>query len=180
MQKIFQVALQIEESAVLVTPLLRLLVRMKRSCPPHADASSVRWSPLRLGFENAAGFKQTHVVSTSVEVVGQHVEHAGNQRAAHDRRFFALRIGQFNHRRRGKRLRVLVRNESERDGFVVAQGEQQGAELGVFVASGDSTTAPANAGRRVGEFIVAMEACDLFHQDRSRAPHRAASLEYVP
>ena len=99
LQQILHITLQIKESSVLGAPSLRFL--QGRDGSAHADAFGFG-RPAILGFENAARLEQAHLVRPAVEVVGQHVEHAGHQRGPHHRRFFALRIGQFDHRARKK------------------------------------------------------------------------------
>ena len=48
---------------------------------------------------HAAHFEQPRLSHVAIQIPRQHVEHARRQRSAHDRRFFAQRILQFQHLR---------------------------------------------------------------------------------
>ena len=79
--------------------------------------------PIAFGFVNISHPEQPHVVGSAIQIVGQQIQHAGHQRTAHQRSFFADRIGEFDDWRRGKRLGIFVRDEAERDSLMVAECE---------------------------------------------------------
>ena len=89
-----------------------------------------RFGPV--GFIDVSGFEQADVVAASIQVVSQHVQHAGDERSAHDGGFFAHRIGERECRCRREARRVFGRYKRERDCFVVAESEQGIAQLRVF------------------------------------------------
>ena len=116
-------------------------------------------------FENRARLKQAHVVRAAIEVVGQHVEHAGHQRTPHHRCLFALRIRQFDQSRRRKCFRVFMRDKCQRDRFVVTQRQQRSAKLAVFLRVGRLPPPPRRyAGSVLANLSIAMQARDLFDQ----------------
>jgi len=96
-QQILHIAFQIEESSVASAPCLRFL--QGRRCSAHADAFGFR-SGISARDKHGASFKQANIVRATIEVVCQHIEHAGDQRTPHHGRFLTLRIRQFNHARR--------------------------------------------------------------------------------
>ena len=74
--------------------------------------------------EHISRLEQPHILAAAIQVVGQHVEHAGHHRSPHDGGFVADRIREFDRRRRRKPLRIFMRNERQRNSFVVAEREQ--------------------------------------------------------
>ena len=87
------------------------------------------------GLVNVSNLEKSHALHAAVQVVRQHVQHARHQRTAHQRRFLAERIREFNNWRRRKRLRILMRDKCERDRFVVSQGEQGRSHLRMFCSA---------------------------------------------
>src|SRR5581483_7481484 len=82
-------------------------------------------SPTAVKFEDMALLKEPNVFRAVIQVVSQHVEHAGYKRGAHHRSFFVQGIGQLcDFCRRRKLLRVGGIDKGKRDSFVVSQGEQ--------------------------------------------------------
>ena len=162
LQQILHITLQIKESSVLGAPPFRAFCGGWAGSA-HADAFGFG-RPAILRFENAARLEQAHLVRPAIEVVGQHIEHAGHQRAPHHRRFFALRIGQLDHRARRKCFGILVRNECQRHRFVVAERQQRSSKLVVFLRIRRFHHCPGIRRQRIGEFVVAVQARDLFDQ----------------
>ena len=145
MQKILHIALQIEKNPPSGVPH-PWAVCEGGDGRAHTNALGLDRGRSRC-FENTAGFEQAHIVCAAIEVVRQHVEHARHQRTAHHRRLFALRIGQFDHRHGGKCFRVLMRDEGQRNRFVVTESQQRRcAACCLSPRPAVSTTAPAYAG----------------------------------
>ena len=120
--------------------------------------------PVSVASKHRARFKQAHVIGATIEVVGQHIEHAGHQRTPHDRCLFALRIGQLDHPCRRKCFSIFMRDEGQRHRFVVTQREQRAAKLAVFFGVRGLHHCAGIRGQRIGKFVEAVQARDLFHQ----------------
>src|SRR6185437_2849018 len=114
--------------------------------------------------KNRTGFKQADVVISAIQVVGQHVENAGDERRSHDRGFFAQWVFKLDDGERGKLLGVGVGDKTQRDGFVVSEGEQCGAQFFVLARIGGLGNGPGEGGKRFAEFVIAMQAGNFFDE----------------
>ena len=93
--------------------------------PSGSEADPLQLLSCRAGnLEHIAGLEQAHIVASTIQIVGNHIQHARHHGSAHDRSFFAQRISQFDYRQSGELFRLLMRNKRQRNGFVVAEGER--------------------------------------------------------
>ena len=139
--------------------------------------------------EDLALLEEADVFYVAVEVVGEHGEHAGNERGTEKRGLFGegvfhgdwvcwrWRRGTANPHvsddgtvanmghpvRRRRRVGVGLGGEGAGDGFAVAEGEEAGADGG-FGGGGGMGDDDAGGGEGVGEAVVAVDASDLFDE----------------
>ena len=123
-------------------------------------------SMLTRSSKDCAHLEEAHIVHIAVQVVGQHGEHAGNQRRPQHARLFAERVvhGDGNAGLRGKCSCIGGGAEGGGDGLVIAGGKQQLAHHGMLRRMWQLQHRAGEAGQRVGEAVVAVDARDLFDE----------------
>src|SRR5271157_3760881 len=114
--------------------------------------------------EDLARFKQTHVGIAAVQVVANHVEQTGQHRGAQVARLFTHRIGDRQRLTPAESLRLLLRDEGDRDGLVVTERQHGVAHLRVLRLVGQRHYRAGKGRQRVGKLVVAMNARQLFQQ----------------
>src|SRR5271165_4638363 len=172
-EQIFDVALHVEEAVRLRGGVDALRKRISRRSETEVAALVVTIAAL---LEDLTRLEQSHVGVAAVQVVADHVEQAGEHRRAHVPRLFAERIG--DGQRLGgcptqasfawvgvsEHLRFLLRDERDRYGLVVAERQHGLAHLGVLQLVSQRHYRANERGQRVGKFVVAMDARQLFQQ----------------
>ena len=115
--------------------------------------------------EDVALLEEADVFDVAVEVVGEHGDHAGDERRAEERGFFGERVfhGTVRCSAVAKRSAVGLAGEGAGDGFGEAEGEEAGADGG-FGGGGGVGDDDAGGGEGVGEAVVAVDAGDLFDE----------------
>ena len=95
--------------------------------------------------EDLALLEEADVFYVAVEVVGEHVQHAGDERGAEEGGFFGERVlhGDGSVLFCGEEVGVGLRGEGAGDGFAVAESEEAGADGGFFCSGGVAMTGSA-------------------------------------
>src|SRR5271157_2055251 len=159
-QQLFDIAFHVEES-------VRLRGGVDALREGIAGRGETQVAPLVVTIaallEDLARFKQPHVGMAAVQVVANHVEQTGQHRGAQVARLFTHRIGD-RQRLTSEGLRLLLRDERDRDGLVVPEREHGVAHLRVLWLVRQGHYRAGKGRQRVGKFVVAMDARQLFQQ----------------
>ncbi len=114
-EQAFDVALQIEKrERTHRRPQIQSAHHIRIHAAGRADRDAFHLQRFRSRrLEYIPHFEQADVVVAAVQVVGQHIQHAGNERGAHDGSLVAQGVRQVELGRARKAPGILFRNESQ-------------------------------------------------------------------
>ena len=128
-----------------------------------------RQAGLLMNFDRGAGedraeFEEAHGVHVAVQIFGEHGRHAGGERGAQHAGLRAERVAHGDGGCGAEGCRFFFSHEGAGDGLAVAEREQRLAEGALLRCVRQLHDGAGEAGQRVGELVVAVDAGDLFDE----------------